>query len=417
MFTQCSGRNNMRILFLSDDLPPKSFGGAGIIAFAIAAYFRNKGHEVTIITSTQDREEEGWCEYENIKVYKVYSVISARWKAYLNIYNPWVTPKVNEIIRQISPDITHAHNVHTWITYATLSCAKKVSRGVFMTAHDAMSFAYGKIADLKDQKKVSALQQLAENKYRYNPFRNFFIQKILNNLNEVFSVSDSLRNALVVNGIVSTQTIHNGIAVEDWQVEMDAVRQIKEKYDLKEKKVVLFGGRLSAAKGAQVILNAMALVVRQIPNAQLLIVGQKNEEASVMIQKATTLGIVEHISFTGWIDRSQMKHVYASADLAVVASLYLDPFPTVNLEAMATRLPVVGTCFGGTSEIVIDGVTGYIVNPNEIGELSKKIVTLLSDDALKQQFGDAGYDRVADHFSLEKQCEELLLCYNKILNQ
>lgn len=401
----------MKIIFLSDDFPPRSFGGAGIIAFNIAKNLQKRGHEVFVVTTTQDRSSEGESTYEGLKIFKIYSSYHPQWRAYLSIYNPRVVKKVHKIIRQISPDIVHAHNIHTHISYFSLKIARRYARGVFLTAHDAMAFAYGKIMD-NNKYKISPWGQFTENKFRYNPLRNFFIKRYLKDVNKIFSVSDALREALIDNDIKNVETVHNGINPTDWLVDEKELELFKKKYNLDKKKVIFFGGRLSGLKGTDVVLDAMSIVVKKNPDAVLLVAGEEGRHAKKIIKRAKEIGIGENILFTGWIERDKMKYAYASSDLVVVASLYLDPFPTVNLESMALRKPVVGTCFGGTREIVLDKETGYIVDPNEIETFAEKVMILLEDDKVNRQFGEKGYKRVIENFSEDRQVEKILSWYD-----
>ncbi|MDO8548061.1 MAG: glycosyltransferase family 4 protein, partial [bacterium] len=88
------------------------------------------------------------------------------------------------------------------------------------------------------------------------------------------------------------------------------------------------------------------------------------------------------------------------ADVVVVPSIILDSFPTVNLDAMASKKPVVATCFGGSPEAVEDGVTGFIVNPLNIENLAQKILFLLEHREEARAMGERGYERVKKHFTL-----------------
>jgi glycosyltransferase involved in cell wall biosynthesis len=98
--------------------------------------------------------------------------------------------------------------------------------------------------------------------------------------------------------------------------------------------------------------------------------------------------------------------------VVTVPSLYLDNFPTVNLEAMNAGKPVVGTCFGGTAEIVVSGETGLIVNPRNTLGYAQALVRLLNDSALAKEMGEKGKKRVETVFSLEKQAEAYLSFLN-----
>jgi len=80
---------------------------------------------------------------------------------------------------------------------------------------------------------------------------------------------------------------------------------------------------------------------------------------------------------------------------------------------MACKKPVVATCFGGSCEVVIDGKTGYIVNPFNTKEMADKVIDLLKNPEKARQFGEAGYERVKNEFNLEKMVNNYLARYNK----
>ena len=110
-----------------------------------------------------------------------------------------------------------------------------------------------------------------------------------------------------------------------------------------------------------------------------------------------------------------MRKIISESKMVVVLSLYLDPFPTVNLEAMASGKPIVGTCFGGTPEAVANNETGYIVNPYDEKELAAKIIDLLKNPEKAKLFGTNGRHRVEKFFSLDQQVQKTLEWYKKFL--
>jgi 1,4-alpha-glucan branching enzyme len=170
--------------------------------------------------------------------------------------------------------------------------------------------------------------------------------------------------------------------------------------------VILFGGRLSGQKGAGKMIEALKDIRSSVPDAQLLVIGKKDAYAENMIAFANNLGIADKLVFTGWISGDQLRQAYWAASVVAVPSLYLDPFPTVNLEAFACHKPVVATCFGGSREIVEDGVSGYIVNPFDVPTMAAKLTELLIDKEKSAQFGQAGYQRVAKEFTLSQQAQQ-----------
>jgi len=83
------------------------------------------------------------------------------------------------------------------------------------------------------------------------------------------------------------------------------------------------------------------------------------------------------------------------------------------MQAMATKKPVVGTCFGGTPEIVKDRVTGYVVNPHNTKMMAEKISEILNNSQKAKEFGDNGYNRLKNEFDLDIQVDNTLKFYKK----
>ncbi len=380
------------------------------MAFNLAKGLKNAGHEAFIVTTVREKSEEGETDYEGLKVFKIYANYHERWRAYLSLYNPQTIKKVKKIIRKINPEIVHAHNVHYYLSYHCLKLAKAAGAEIFLTAHDAMLYSYGKVAD---EFKISWAQELKKYWLRYNPIRNLIIRRYLKYVDGIIAVSDILRRALVNNGIKNVVTIHNGIDLNSWTTSDESVADFKRKHDLEDKKIVLFGGRLSGAKGGESIVKAMAVVARRCPKAVLLIAGREDGYASVIKDIAKKENILNRLVFTGWLDHKEMVVTYRGSNVVVFPSVYLDPFGLVVIEAMAAQKPVVATCYGGAHEIVVDGETGYIVNPNNIDSFAEKILGLLKDEARAQMMGQKGRERVAKNFTLKQQIEKYLNLYKK----
>jgi len=401
----------MKILILQDDFPPEAKGGAGIMAFNLAKTMKERGHSIFVITTVQDKKEEDEIEHEGLKIFRIYSKYHEHWRAYISLYNFQTVRKIKKIINNLKPDIIHVHNVHQYLSYHTLKLAKDSGAKVFLTAHDAMLYEYGK-AD--DELKVSWLKELKENKLRYNPFRNLIIRFYLRYADRIIAVSEALKKALENNGIKNVAVIHNGIDLKKWEIAEGEVKKFKDKYGLADKKIVFFGGRLSEAKGGEQIVRAMAEVIKKNAEAILLVAGVKNKFFEEMFKLAAKLGIGNSVLATGWLEGEERAAAYFASDIVVFPSVYSDPFGLVNIEAMASKKPVIATCFGGAKEIVQDGITGYIVNPLNTEIFADRIIKVLSDSDLARQMGNAGYERVKNSFTLERQAEEYLKVFNSL---
>jgi len=408
----------MKILLLQDDFPPKAQGGAGSITFALALEFRRQGHDVLVLAATQDSASTGRGQYLGLSVEYLYSKYHERWQAYMSLYNPRTVTRVQEVLHEFRPDVVHAHNIHYHLSYHCLKIAKKSGARVFLTAHDVMSFHYGKLVEYINPRDLSCLdtfdyrisvwQHLKRFKKRFNPFRNMVIRRYLKYVDAIFAVSHGLKEALTQNSIQNVAVIHNGIDINGWPLNLSAVERLKEKYNLQDKKIILFGGRLGEAKGGHQALCAMAKVTHKVPNVVLLIVGAENAYTVEMKKLAEKANISGNLVFTGWLSGDELKATYHASDVLIAPSICFDSFPTVILEAMACGKPVVATCFGGAREMVADGQTGYIINPFNVILLAEKIIELLVNSLKAKGFGVAGLEKVKREFSLEKSAKAYL---------
>src|SRR3990167_770143 len=102
----------MKIVFLSDDFPPTSFGGAGISTYELALGMKKAGHEVFVITTCRKGSDAGEIEYQGLRVFKIASDYAPRWRAYISLYNIPVIRRVESLLKEIVPDVVHINNVH-----------------------------------------------------------------------------------------------------------------------------------------------------------------------------------------------------------------------------------------------------------------------------------------------------------------
>ena len=122
------------------------------------------------------------------------------------------------------------------------------------------------------------------------------------------------------------------------------------------------------------------------------------------------LNIKDKVIFTGL--RKDVPELLNGIDILVMPSLR-EGLPIVALEAMAKAKPVVATNVGGNPELILDGHTGYLVPPKDHMALAKAIEKLVRDKALARKFGENGYARVKEHFSIEKMVQETEKLYEE----
>ncbi|MEM3087832.1 MAG: glycosyltransferase family 4 protein [Candidatus Bathyarchaeia archaeon] len=232
-------------------------------------------------------------------------------------------------------------------------------------------------------------------------------------------------------------------------VDIDQFRKNSDNANKREKgiKNLLFVGRVSPEKGLHILLDAFHKVVKQFPQARLIIVGSKyqlplewlvtlSEDYKVYnlssfyrrcfktrkqglsyflyLQKLLfSLNISNHVTFTDFVPYKQVINYYKNADVLVNPS-FSEAFGRSLIEAMACEVPVVATRVGGMLEIVEDGKTGILVEPGDASALAEAIIRLLSEENLSKSMGKAARERVIKLFSWEKIVEKLLHNYKDI---
>jgi rhamnosyl/mannosyltransferase len=175
---------------------------------------------------------------------------------------------------------------------------------------------------------------------------------------------------------------------------------------------LLFVGRLRYYKGLDTLLQALP----QAPEVRLTIVGTGPMQAE-WDQLSHALGLAKRVTFAGEIDDADLPAWYRQADLFVLpANARSEAFGMVLLEAMASGLPCITTELGtGTSWIVQDGVTGLVVPPADPPALAQAINTLVHNESLRRQFGQAALARVRAEFSQEVMIGKIMHLYQELL--
>jgi glycosyltransferase involved in cell wall biosynthesis len=154
---------------------------------------------------------------------------------------------------------------------------------------------------------------------------------------------------------------------------------------------------LAPHKGQRHLIDAMRLVVREIPDARLLILGDGELREDLQAQIAD-LGLERHVSLAGF--RHDALGLMRSFDVFVMSSI-TEGLGSSILEAMACERAVVGTHAGGIPEVIEDQVTGLLVPPRDHDAMAEAIVRLLRDPTRRVRMGAAGRARVVSEFSVE----------------
>jgi glycosyltransferase involved in cell wall biosynthesis len=239
---------------------------------------------------------------------------------------------------------------------------------------------------------------------------------LMRRFDHLIAVSHATKREMVAAGIPPNliSVIHNAIDTDAWSPCL-ATSALREELGLDQAcPVIGYVGRIMPEKDLETWLRAAAMVAQQYLEAQFVLVGEGRDGVTLgQLQcLATELGLAERVHFPGY--RAQLLPVYGSFDLFVLSSRR-EGLPNSILEAMAVGLPVVTTDVAGTSELVLDGQTGYVVPQGDVDRLAQAMVTLVANRQLRQRMGQAGRERIEREFSFTHRLQCIEALYMKML--
>ncbi|MBN2564079.1 MAG: glycosyltransferase [Candidatus Eisenbacteria bacterium] len=170
-----------------------------------------------------------------------------------------------------------------------------------------------------------------------------------------------------------------------------------------EARIIVAAGRLNRQKGFDVLIDAMAGVVSEMPAARLVILGDGKRLRSLQ-DRSSGLGLDDCVIFAG--RRGDVREIMAAADVYVLSSRN-EGMANTLLEAMSVGTAIVATDVSGTREAVRDGIDGLIVRPDDPEAIARSVIGLLCDPALAGRLGASARIRVEELFSVERMISEL----------
>jgi spore coat protein SA len=206
--------------------------------------------------------------------------------------------------------------------------------------------------------------------------------------------------------------VHLGVDVSRFNSPSKAQKmKSKRRYDLGRSFTILFVGRIIPRKGVPVLIKAAQKISKKIPRTKLIIVG-KGKKGYVQRLKSQAKRMHVATKFMGKIGHGKIHHVYRMADCFVCPSQKHEAFGLVNVEAMASGVPVVASNIGGIKEIVKHNKNGFLIkryhSSDAFAEYIKKIA---ADRSLGRRLGKQGRATVLRKFSWANTAAKLNRIY------
>lgn len=389
----------MRIAFITFEYPPFINGGAGICAINVTRELAKLGHEVTVFTPQID-SIESFNDIENLKVCRIALNDNLPFRA----LQFWL--KLPEAIKNIESsnkfDIIHFNGLSYWFVKKKLSKAPHI-----ITIHHL-------VTDAIKCNNLSRISRFCDISGENSFFIPFIEKRGVKCADKIISVSKFTKNQIVETYEINPEkinVIYNGIELKEQTFTEDESEKLKTQFHIPQKRVILFVGRVDDhRKGLDLLLKSFKDVLEKIDSV-LLVVGKGNQTEARTL--AISLGILDNVFFTGFVDETTLKKCYALCDVYAVPSR-LEGFGLTILEAIAAGKPVVATNVGAITEIMKNGEYGILVELNEINGLSNAICTLLQNKKLVENMGTRNANYVTKHFSWEKAAKETEQIYMQL---
>ena len=199
------------------------------------------------------------------------------------------------------------------------------------------------------------------------------------------------------------KVVYCGIDVSEFSgSEIESVINIREKVGLPiNSKIIVSISRIIKEKGQDMLIRSLPLIIKKVPNVKLVIIGD-GPYIENLHSLDKELNVSDYIIFTGKLPRGDIAYWLKSSDIFALISREgsrIEGFGLVYLEANACGKAVIAGRTGGVPEAVEDGVSGLLVSPTDVNEISSKIIKLLTDDALRLKLEKQSYNRVCKEFT------------------
>ena len=366
-------------------------GGVGVVAEKLAKEMIKKGNEPLIFTTSMTKKFN-FEKQESIKIYRYgtdFRIAEANMSFRL-LYKPLK----HEV------DIVHTHAGNPPAPIGAYWYAKKKNKPFVVTYHGDGQWNWGDII-----RKISV--------YFYN---GYLLDKVLSHADVIISPSEYYIDESRVLGKYRDKivVIPNGVNVKDFDID-HSKEECREKLDLPlDDEIILFLGSLNPHKGPDVLLKAMPKILKNIPNARLVFVGDGGMRGKLeMLSKK--LDVEKHIKFVGFVEESTKPLYYRAADVFCLPSVMKsEVFPIVLLEASASGMPMVVSDLDTFKCIIEDGYNGLFTKRRDENNLADAIIYLLENEDVGEKMGKNGRKKVED-YSWERIAEETEKVYEGLI--
>ncbi len=359
---------------------------------------RRRGHQVSLLTGSNESSRTRY-SYEGVQINRS-PLLDLNW-----LYDRGLDGLEQDIRRyfsrhldEIRPEVIHAHNFHYFSrphAYILTAEARKRNIPVILTAHNVWD-------------------------------DSLFLELTHDILwDHIIAVSHFIKREFIGVGIDDRRirVIHHGVDQTRFNRPADGI--LIQYPRLKDRKIVFHPARMGLAKGCDVSIKAVNLLKERYPDIILILAGSKNIIDWGATQQKDIAYMVNLIKYFGMEDNclidffplETMYLLYSICDICVYPSSVSEPFGLAMLEAMASAKPIIVTKVGGMSEIISNGINGYLIPAHDCEALAEKIRLLLEDGRLRRRLGYTGQRMIEAMYTRERVAEENIELYRETISR
>ncbi|MBL4849459.1 MAG: glycosyltransferase family 4 protein [Planctomycetes bacterium] len=319
-----------------------------------------------------------------------------------------------------SGHVVHERTMHGEIDLpAALYIRRRILAGEinFVHAHTSHAHSLGAVA-VRLTPAARRPKMIVARRVDFSIYRRSFFGlnglKYRHGVDHYVTVSEAIRQVLISDGLPPEwiTCVHSGIDLARIDDAPEETAKLRAELDVPDgHKLIGNVAALAGHKGQRYLIEAIPTILAQEPEVTFVIVGD-GELKEELLAQADTLGVAERIRFTGF--RTDVPSLLKAFDIFVMPS-HMEGLGTSVLDALAARLPVVGTEAGGMPEILIEGETGLVCPIKDGPAIAKNVLRLLADPELAARLAVAGRARVEKMFSTDSMVEGTLAVYRRLL--
>jgi len=292
--------------------------------------------------------------------------------------------RLSRVLKQLRPEVIHAHDPGAVAMAAVALSIAAPSPKPALFASRRIEFAVG---------------------------RNSFSRWKYSQVDCFLAISRAVRDRLIADHVPASKVeiVHEGVDVERL-VSLPAGNLHAALFLPTHSPIVGTIGALVPQKGHHMLVEAAAIVVKQVSDVRFVVLGE-GELRPQLEKQIKHLHLERHVFLAGF--RPDVLELLKDVDVFALSSTH-EGMCTSLVDAMAAEKPAVATAVGGVPEVLEDGETGFLVPPRDAEALASRTVQLLRDKALRQHMGAAGLKRARRLFTVERMVEETVAAYQRV---